>query len=208
MEWYIASGFWRKFSKSSNLLKNSLWVYLSHPIPAFFLRSNQTTIPIFFLCFAILCFILQFLSESYVFSIPPFFQPCDSKGPSFDPKNFFNHAIQRDPHLIQRNTGILLRTYVENSAVPLNCCEISPNYSVCPKEELKLLLLLLFWTEEAVGRKQAFEISSGPSRVHADVSAGHMSTWRRGTGKQQHLCAATAAAAATKARCTRIGWSI
>ncbi len=81
MKWHIVCGFWRKFSKSSNLLENFLWVYLSHLIPVFFLRSNQTTIPMVFLCFAILCFTLQFLSESCVFPIPLFFLPCDSKGP-------------------------------------------------------------------------------------------------------------------------------
>ena len=81
MKWHIACGFWRKFSKSSNLKENFLWVYLSCPIPTFFLRFNQTTIPMFFLYFAILYFILQILSESCVFHIPPFFLPCDSKGP-------------------------------------------------------------------------------------------------------------------------------
>ena len=50
-------------------------------ILTFFLRSNQTTIPMFFLCFVIICFTLQFLSKSCVFSILPFFQPYDSKGP-------------------------------------------------------------------------------------------------------------------------------
>ncbi len=73
MEWHIACVFWRKYSKSSNLLENFLRVYLSHPIPVFFLRSNQTTIPVFFLCFAILYFTLQFPSESCAFPIPPFF---------------------------------------------------------------------------------------------------------------------------------------
>ena len=62
IEWHIVSGFWRKLSKRSNLLENFLWVYISHPIPVFFLRSNQTIIPVFFLYFAILCFTLQFLS--------------------------------------------------------------------------------------------------------------------------------------------------
>ncbi len=80
MEWHIACGFWRKFSKSSNLLENFLWVYLSHPIPAFFLRSNQMTIPVFFLWFAILCFTLQFLSESCVFLIPLCFSTLWFKG--------------------------------------------------------------------------------------------------------------------------------
>ncbi len=42
---------------------------------------NQTVIPVFFLCFAILCFILTFLSKFYVFPIPTFSQSCDSKGP-------------------------------------------------------------------------------------------------------------------------------
>ncbi|RXX53957.1 hypothetical protein DD600_25915, partial [Enterobacter cloacae] len=39
----------------------------------FFLWSNQTTILMFFLCFAIICFTLTFLLESYVYSIPQFF---------------------------------------------------------------------------------------------------------------------------------------
>ena len=46
----------RKFNIHSNLLENFPRVYLSHLIPAFFLWSNQTVIPIFFLCFTILCF--------------------------------------------------------------------------------------------------------------------------------------------------------
>ncbi len=43
MEWHIACKFWRKFSKSSNLLENFLLVYLSHPIPVFFpaFQSND-----------------------------------------------------------------------------------------------------------------------------------------------------------------------
>ena len=56
------------------------FVYLSHPIPMFFLRSNQTTIHLFFLCFAILYFTLQFLSESCIFSIPLFFSTLRFKG--------------------------------------------------------------------------------------------------------------------------------
>ncbi len=48
MEWHIVCIFWRKLSKRSNLLENFLWVYLSHPIPVFFLWSNQTIIPVFF----------------------------------------------------------------------------------------------------------------------------------------------------------------
>ncbi len=80
MEWLVTYRFWRKLSKRSNLLVKILWVYLSHPIPVFFLWSNQMIIPVFFLCFAILCFTLTFLSESYVFPIPPFFHSYDSKG--------------------------------------------------------------------------------------------------------------------------------
>ena len=81
MEWLVAYRFWRKLSKRSNLLVKILWVYLSHLIPMFFLWSNQTIIPVFFLCFVILCFTLTFLSESYVFPIPPFFHSYDSKEP-------------------------------------------------------------------------------------------------------------------------------
>lgn len=49
-----------------------LWVYLSYQIIMFFLRTNQTVIHVFFVCFAILCFALILLSKSCVFSIPPF----------------------------------------------------------------------------------------------------------------------------------------
>ena len=45
----------------------------------FFLRSNQTVIPVFFLCFAILCFTLAFLPKSYVFPISTFSHSYDSK---------------------------------------------------------------------------------------------------------------------------------
>ena len=57
-----------------------IWVYLSHPVPVFFLWSNQTVIPVFFLYFPILCFTLAFLSESCIFSIPPFFPFLRLKG--------------------------------------------------------------------------------------------------------------------------------
>ncbi len=59
-------------------LEKILWVFISPQIPVFFLWSNQTVIPMFFLCFAILCFTLTFLSESYVFPISPFSHFCDS----------------------------------------------------------------------------------------------------------------------------------
>jgi hypothetical protein len=64
-----------------NLLLTFLWIYLSHLIPGFFLWFNQTVIPVFFLCFAILCFKLTFLSKSYIFTISTYSQSYDSKGP-------------------------------------------------------------------------------------------------------------------------------
>ncbi len=81
IEWLVAYRFWRKLSKRSDLLVKILWVYLSHLIPVFFLWSNQTIILVFFLCFAIFCFTLTFLSEFYVFSISSFFHFYDSNGP-------------------------------------------------------------------------------------------------------------------------------
>ena len=75
IKWTILQRFWRKFSKNSNLLKIFLRVYLSHPIPTFFIRFNQTVIPIFFLYFAI-----AFLLESCVFSIPLCLYSYDSNG--------------------------------------------------------------------------------------------------------------------------------
>ena len=62
------------------LMEAFLRVFISPLIPMFFLRSNQTVIPEFFLCFAILYFtiytyihikILRF-TYSYVFSIQRF----------------------------------------------------------------------------------------------------------------------------------------
>lgn len=54
-----------------------LWVFISPRIPVFFLRPNQMAVPMFFLYFAILCFILVFLSKCYVFPIPMFFHSRD-----------------------------------------------------------------------------------------------------------------------------------
>lgn len=51
---------------------------LSHPIPVFFLRPNQTVIPVFF--FIIICFVFIFLLESRVFSIPLVFISAIHKG--------------------------------------------------------------------------------------------------------------------------------
>lgn len=62
-----------KLSKSSKLLENFLWVYLSYLIPVFFLQSNQMVISVFLLCFATLYFTLPFPLESFVFPIPSFF---------------------------------------------------------------------------------------------------------------------------------------
>ena len=56
------------------LMKIFLRVFISPLIPTFFLRSNQTVISVFFLCFAILCFTLVLISKSYVFSVPTFSQ--------------------------------------------------------------------------------------------------------------------------------------
>ena len=62
----------RKFPESITLIR---FLY-------FLLQSNQTNDHSrVFMCFAILCFTLQFMSEFYVFSIPLFFLPCDLRGP-------------------------------------------------------------------------------------------------------------------------------
>lgn len=52
---------------SSNLMESFLRVYFSHPIPAFFLLSNQTIIHIFFMCYTILYFAPEFMFESNIF---------------------------------------------------------------------------------------------------------------------------------------------
>jgi hypothetical protein len=66
-------------------MEEILWVFISPQIPVFFLWSNQTVIPIFFLCFVILCFTLIFLSESYFFLFLYFFIPVIQRGPRIIP---------------------------------------------------------------------------------------------------------------------------
>ena len=69
MECLFPCKFWRKFNMNG---KNPSSLYLK------LLCFSYGPIKQSFLCFAILCFTLTFLSESYVFPISPFSHFCDS----------------------------------------------------------------------------------------------------------------------------------
>ena len=73
----------------------------------FFLWFNQTVIPVFFMCFAILCFTFIFLLEFYVFLIPPFIHSYDSKRPLGCARVFVNVKLRVCMFLLASDFHIL-----------------------------------------------------------------------------------------------------